>query len=162
MKKSNRTPMKAKMQFWDGFGRKTHLSQKYNINITPYSSSSSSSSTSIKNKDRGKRTAPFVPPCLSDISQYCRERKNAVDAQTFLDHYTSNGWMVGKNKMKDWRAAVRTWEKRQFEPPQKLNNNYTGAILQDSHILCPRCKKEILRADLEGEGCLHCDGKEIT
>lgn len=67
-------------------------------------------------KERGKRTAPFIPPCLNDVSEYCKERKNGMDAQLFLDHYTSNGWMVGKNKMRNWKASVRTWEKRNFIP----------------------------------------------
>jgi len=50
---------------------------------------------------------------LADISQYCQQRENSVDPETFFDFYTSKGWMVGKNKMKDWKASVRTWEKRE-------------------------------------------------
>jgi predicted phage replisome organizer len=53
----------------------------------------------------------FSPPTLEEVKAYCSERKNNVDAQRFVDYYTSNGWLVGKNKMKDWRAAVRTWER---------------------------------------------------
>lgn len=53
----------------------------------------------------------FTPPTVSEVRDYCRERKNRVDPQRFVDFYTSKGWMVGKTKMKDWRAAVRTWEK---------------------------------------------------
>jgi len=53
----------------------------------------------------------FIPPELSEVSAYCQERKNNVDPQTWLDFYTAKGWMIGKNKMKDWKAAVRTWEK---------------------------------------------------
>lgn len=57
------------------------------------------------------RTTRFIPPTLEEVRSYCAERKNSVDAQRFVDYYTSNGWLVGKNKMKDWRAAVRTWER---------------------------------------------------
>lgn len=57
------------------------------------------------------RTTRFTPPTLEEVKAYCAERKNNVDAQRFVDYYTSNGWLVGKNKMKDWRAAVRTWER---------------------------------------------------
>lgn len=57
------------------------------------------------------RTTRFTPPTLDEVRSYCAERKNSVDAQRFVDYYTSNGWLVGKNKMKDWRAAVRTWER---------------------------------------------------
>lgn len=62
----------------------------------------------LNNKERG-----FHPPSISDVSAYCIERKNTVNPQTFINHYESNGWMVGKNKMKDWKAAVRNWEQRE-------------------------------------------------
>ena len=48
---------------------------------------------------------------MEEVKAYCLERKNAVDAARFVDYYTANGWKVGKNPMKDWRAAVRTWER---------------------------------------------------
>lgn len=54
----------------------------------------------------------FVPPTLEEVKAYCQERNNGVDAERFIDYYTSNGWLVGKNKMKDWKAAVRTWERK--------------------------------------------------
>lgn len=53
----------------------------------------------------------FTPPTVEDVFLYCVERKNTVDPQRFVDFYTSKGWMVGKTKMKDWKAAVRNWEK---------------------------------------------------
>lgn len=53
----------------------------------------------------------FTPPTLSEVQAYCQERKNFVDPQRWHDFYSAKGWMVGKNKMKDWQAAVRTWEK---------------------------------------------------
>ena len=53
----------------------------------------------------------FVPPTVDEVGFYCAERNNSVDAERFVDFYQSKGWMVGKNKMKDWRAAVHTWEK---------------------------------------------------
>jgi hypothetical protein len=49
-------------------------------------------------------------PTLEDVTAYCRERRNQVNPQRWFDHYSSNGWRVGKNSMKDWKAAVRTWE----------------------------------------------------
>lgn len=55
----------------------------------------------------------FSPPSLKEVLEYCNERKNKIDAQQFIDFYESKGWYVGKNKMKDWRASVRTWEKRE-------------------------------------------------
>lgn len=52
-----------------------------------------------------------IPPSLEEVTAYCNERHNKIDPQTFIDFYESKGWMVGKNKMKDWKACVRTWEK---------------------------------------------------
>ena len=62
----------------------------------------------VKDKAKAKR---FVKPTLNDLEHYCIERNNKVDIQKFFNYYESNGWKVGKNPMKDWRAAVRTWEK---------------------------------------------------
>ena len=61
----------------------------------------------------------FQPPTLDEVVDYCRERNNGIDAQRFLDYYTANGWMVGKAKMKDWRAAVRNWERQEEPSPDK-------------------------------------------
>ncbi len=55
--------------------------------------------------------ARFAPPTREEVAGYCRERHNGVDPDRFVDYYTANGWKVGKNPMKDWKAAVRTWEK---------------------------------------------------
>lgn len=52
----------------------------------------------------------FSPPTFEDVKAYCLERNKGVDPERWYNHYTANGWMVGKNKMKDWKAAVRTWE----------------------------------------------------
>ena len=68
---------------------------------------SSAKSTTTKRKR-------FEKPTLSEIKQYCIERGNKVDAQHFFDYYESNGWKVGKNSMKNWQAAVRTWEKNSY------------------------------------------------
>lgn len=63
----------------------------------------------------------FEKPTLSQITQYCLERNNNVNAEQFYDYYESNGWKVGKNSMKDWKAAVRTWEKNNYNKPAKSN-----------------------------------------
>lgn len=59
----------------------------------------------------------FVKPSLDDVRAYCQERQNNVDAERFVDYYEANGWKVGKNPMKDWKAAVRTWEKNSYNKP---------------------------------------------
>lgn len=55
------------------------------------------------------KAAAFAPPTLAQVEEYCQERGMEIDCQRFVDFYQSKGWMVGRNKMKDWRAAVRTW-----------------------------------------------------
>ena len=80
--------------------------------------------------ESGKSTR-FTPPTLADVQAYCTERGNNVDAERFIDFYSSKGWMVGKNKMKDWRAAVRNWESREkVEPKPTSKQNSVMAELQ--------------------------------
>lgn len=67
------------------------------------------------------KQARFAPPALEEVAGYCKERRNAVDAQRFVDYYTANGWKVGKNPMKDWRAAVRNWERGGFSQGKTQN-----------------------------------------
>lgn len=63
-----------------------------------------------------KKTATaFQKPTVAEIEAYCRERGRGIDAQAVYDHYEANGWMVGRTKMKDWKAAVRTWERKEQE-----------------------------------------------
>jgi hypothetical protein len=60
-------------------------------------------------KDKNKR---FTPPTLEQVQEYCISRSNSVNAEQFIDHYTSNGWLIGgRSKMKDWKASVRNWER---------------------------------------------------
>lgn len=70
-----------------------------------------SESESNPNPKEGVRAARFTPPTVDEVREYCRERGNSVDAERFVDFYTAKGWKVGKSPMKDWKAAVRTWEK---------------------------------------------------
>lgn len=77
---------------------------------------SSAKSTTTKRKR-------FEKPTLSQITQYCLERNNCVNAEQFYDYYESNGWKVGKNAMKDWKACVRTWERNGYDKPIKKKNN---------------------------------------
>lgn len=68
----------------------------------------------------------FKKPSLEEVRAYCQERKNNVDPETWLDHYTANGWKVGKNQMKDWQATVRTWEKNNFSSPTTAKKTGLG------------------------------------
>lgn len=66
------------------------------------------------------RASRFTPPSVEEVRVYCAERKNSVDPERFVDFYASKGWLVGKSKMKNWRAAVRSWERSDSQ--QKMTN----------------------------------------
>lgn len=73
-----------------------------------------------ENTLEGVKEKRFAPPTLENVSEYCREMGYTnVDAVCFIDFYTSNGWMVGKNRMKDWKAAVRNWDRREKNPQRQ-------------------------------------------
>lgn len=84
--------------------------------------SATENATHIKTKTKTKNTpllSPqgetrkrFSPPTVDEVREYCQERNNGIDAAAFVDFYTARGWMIGKTHMKDWKAAVRTWENR--------------------------------------------------
>ena len=87
----------------------------------------------ISNEYKSKR---FIKPTLDEIKQYCLERNNNIDADKFMNYYEANGWKIGKNTMKDWKACIRTWEgndkskltktiiKPDFENPNYYTNDY--------------------------------------
>lgn len=72
-------------------------------------------------KENIKRKKVFCKPTIEEIQQYCDERNNGISANAFYDFYESKDWMVGKNKMKDWKACVRTWEQR--KPKKEKTGN---------------------------------------
>ena len=67
-----------------------------------------------------RKRSNFSPPSLDEVKNYCLTRKNNIDSERFIDFYESKGWMIGKNRMKDWQAAVRTWENRNKESGKKV------------------------------------------
>ena len=92
-----------------------------------------------------KTATRFTPPTLEDVAAYCRERGNKIDPQHFVNYYTSNGWMVGKNKMKDWRAAVRHWDTRDKERNNGKRNIDPGS---------PAAYRQVGRGDYYGESTI--------
>lgn len=84
---------------------------KRNAPVTSRSPESDTDTETEKEKSLGTRTRKtFKPPALEEVAAYCAERGNGVDPVKWHSHYSANGWKVGKNPMKDWQAAVRTWE----------------------------------------------------
>lgn len=84
-----------------------------------------------ENGNGNKKKGRFAPPTVDEVAAYCQSRKNRVDPETFVDFYASKGWRVGKNPMKDWKAAVRTWEKRgEFDPRGRPEGFDANAYLE--------------------------------
>ena len=77
----------------------------------------------------GETQTRFIPPTVEQVREYCHERGNNIDAAKFVDYYTANGWKVGKNPMKDWKAAVRTWEKGDRAAPARPRDDTLDGIL---------------------------------
>jgi predicted phage replisome organizer len=78
-------------------------------------------------KIRGKENR-FSPPSLDEVKKYCSERKNQVNSEKWFDFYQAKNWMIGKNKMKDWKAAVRTWEHKE----ENNGTRWTGNTKSDT------------------------------
>lgn len=77
-----------------------------------------------QNRGEKKPLKRFTPPSREEVAAYCRERGNKVDPDRFVDFYSSKGWMVGKNPMKDWKAAVRGWEKESKQKAERPPNRF--------------------------------------
>ena len=73
----------------------------------------------------------FAPPSLNDVSAYIKEKGYSVDAEAFIDFYTSKGWKIGKDTMKDWKAAVRTWARRDTKPKSQKDNAFKNYEQRD-------------------------------
>lgn len=86
----------------------------------------------------------FTKPSLDEVMDYCQERNNTVNAEQFMDFYESKGWRVGNQPMKDWRAAVRTWEKRE-QPKENKPIEYAlpkGTTKEEIHKIVEERKRE--------------------
>lgn len=82
----------------------------------------------LKEKDTKRKAASrFSPPTLEEVKAYCLERNNKVNPEQFVDFYSSKGWKIGSQTMKDWKAAVRTWEKREMFQTSQKRGSRTGA-----------------------------------
>ena len=89
-----------------------------------------------------RRPARFTPPTLEEVQEYCYTRGNKVDAQRFYDFYTANGWCQGRGKpIRDWRAAVRTWEREDMYN----HNNYSNGQRTDKECVLRKRRDDIIR-----------------
>lgn len=84
-----------------------------------------SASTDAPPPPKKTKSNKFVKPTVEEVRKYCNERGNSVDPERFVDHYEANGWKIGRNSMKNWKAAVRTWERWEGENINAGNRNST-------------------------------------
>lgn len=80
-------------------------------NCSPNNKEINNKENIIINNNIKEKSIKFKKPTIEEIKQYCSERNNKIDAERFYDYYESNGWKVGRNPMKDWKATIRTWER---------------------------------------------------
>ena len=92
--------------------------------------------TSVTDTVTDTDTVKSKHPTLDEVKAYCNERNNRVDPERFIDYYTANGWKVGKNPMKDWKAAVRTWERSDVQKTRSRNTllNYKDTGTSHSNL----------------------------
>lgn len=109
---------------YDGIRTNTNVCETYQTKDKTKPKDKTKDNSLPPNGVSDTRAKRFTPPTLDDVSAYIREHGSNVDAQRFLDFYTAKGWMVGKNRMKDWKAAVRTWEKRDSEQNKPFVYDY--------------------------------------
>jgi len=92
--------------------QKKGVKRKCNVTVTPPDTDTDTDTEYKKDTKVSKKANRFLKPTPDEVKQYCLERKNSVNPDRFYDFYESKGWHVGKNKMKCWKAAVRTWEQK--------------------------------------------------
>lgn len=93
----------------------------------------------IKGVNPLKPPARFVPPTLDEVREYCRGRKNGISAESFIAHYTANGWVQGRGKpVKDWKACIVTWEQNRKDGGARGSpNGKPGFNLGPGHLFDP-------------------------
>lgn len=102
-----------------------------NKNITKEKDKKQTLKNSNSNNTITKEKQNFVPPTVEEVQDYIYEKKYSIDAEAFVAFYESKGWMVGRNKMRNWKAALVTWEKRNKNKNNNYNSSYTQRISND-------------------------------
>jgi len=97
-----------------------YIKLKDNPSLKNYTDNTNINITNTNLTDSNKK-GRFKKPTLDDVKNYCILRNNNIDAEAFIDFYESKNWQIGKNKMKDWKACVRTWERREAKKPQTMS-----------------------------------------
>lgn len=118
---------------WYAFVDEKSFIQNCNTDIADLQNGSNENVTPIPYSNTIKKTSTnkFIKPSVTDVKEYCAEIGFNFDSEKFIDHYDSNGWLVGKNPMKDWKAAIRTWRRNssKFEINTNTTNKLTAKIV---------------------------------
>lgn len=85
-------------------------------------------------KNLPAKSKRFIPPTIEEVTDYCIERNNGIDPQAFIDYYEARGWQLNKQKMKDWKAAVRTWERNDFSSTKPTQQNKSFNPFDDENL----------------------------
>ena len=101
-------------------------------------------------KSKTPQKSKFTPPSVEEVTAFCQERGNSVNPNAFVDFYTSVGWKVGNKAMKDWRAAVRTWERRPQQVGARTASDAIASRQQKMRRQAAKRAQEAAEA-LEGE-----------
>lgn len=127
IKKSNKYSIITVLN-WDMY---QNFEQQMNNSCTTDEQQMNTNKNSKNSKNINKEDKSFKIPSLEDISSYCKEINSTIDPQAFYDFYTSNGWKVGKNPMKNWKASVRNWESR----TQQKDNSKKAVTVYEKYPL---------------------------
>ena len=114
----------------------TKPNDNLNVNVNDNANDNDNVNDNVKSKGTScevpsSKSSRFIPPTLAEVEAYCFTRNNSVNAQQFIDFYSSKNWYVGKNKMTDWRASVRLWESRSKTSPTSRGHP-SGMAVDDS------------------------------
>ena len=114
----------------------TQAKPNNNLNVNVNANVNDNANDNVKSKGTScevpsSKSSRFIPPTLAEVEAYCFTRNNSVNAQQFIDFYSSKNWYVGKNKMTDWRASVRLWESRSKTSPTSRGHP-SGMAVDDS------------------------------
>lgn len=114
----------------------TQAKPNNNLNVNVNANVNDNVNANVKSKGTScevpsPKSSRFIPPTLAEVEAYCFTRNNSVNAQQFIDFYSSKNWYVGKNKMTDWRASVRLWESRSKTSPTSRGHP-SGMAVDDS------------------------------
>ena len=134
-KKGGRPSKQKESKKTNCFSEKQNKAKEADTDTDTVTDTVTDTDTETDNAENPQKRKRFTPPTVEEVSAYCQERKNGVDAQRFVDYYSSNGWKVGKNAMKDWKAAVRTWERNAYGTNKAVKGDERFAGFDDEFTI---------------------------